>query len=140
MFAKANIPCGTRIISEQALLEVDINTEPMGNIITAFERLPPSQKKLYMELHGYACELFQLRVRALELYVESTCMHEQDQFKEDGTIEKGVPERVLSLDAPMKRHIARVLRLEIGELDFCYRNPYSDPTYKQREYPKKPFE
>lgn len=58
VFAKANIPRGTRVISEQALLEVTLN-----NIVPAFERLPPSQQEPYLELHGYLGDLLKLAVK-----------------------------------------------------------------------------
>jgi hypothetical protein len=56
VFAKTNIPRGTRIITETALLGV--NTETVMNIVPAFERLPPSQQECYLELHEYAGDLF----------------------------------------------------------------------------------
>ncbi|KAJ5503599.1 hypothetical protein N7463_006473 [Penicillium fimorum] len=58
VFAKTNIPRGTRVISENALLEIDIKTVTLNSIVPAFEHLPPSQQKSYLELYGYAGELF----------------------------------------------------------------------------------
>ncbi|KAJ5448332.1 hypothetical protein N7445_003153 [Penicillium cf. griseofulvum] len=55
---KTNIPRGTRVISENALLEVDIENVTLKSIVSAFELLPPPQQKSYLELHGYAGELF----------------------------------------------------------------------------------
>lgn len=56
MFAKANIPCGSRVIAEPALL--DVKGGNAKDIVRAFESLPSSQQSLYLELHGYACEPF----------------------------------------------------------------------------------
>ncbi|KAF7131479.1 hypothetical protein CNMCM5793_004704 [Aspergillus hiratsukae] len=66
VFAKANIPCGTRVIAEPALLEVsgrDANMNSNANdILQAYESLLPSQQKLYLSLHGFACTLYKEKV------------------------------------------------------------------------------
>lgn len=54
VFAKADIPRGTRVISEPARLEVPEQNPPAKDIIQAFERLLPSQQKSYLGLHAYA--------------------------------------------------------------------------------------
>lgn len=56
VFAKANIPCGSRVIAEPALLEVKGGNAK--DIVRAFESLPLSQQSLYLDLHGHACEPF----------------------------------------------------------------------------------
>lgn len=58
IFAVQNIPCGTRIIAEAGLLRINRDTLKVPDIINAFKRLSPSQKKLYLELHEYACDAF----------------------------------------------------------------------------------
>lgn len=63
VFAKTNIPRGTRVISEQALLEVDLETVTLKNIVPAFERLPPSQQESYLQLHGYESDLLKVAVK-----------------------------------------------------------------------------
>lgn len=65
VFAKANIPCGSRVLAEPALLEV--KGENAKDIVRAFESLPLSQQNLYLDLHGYACEPFK---RAAEREME----------------------------------------------------------------------
>ncbi|CAI7651134.1 unnamed protein product [Penicillium discolor] len=61
VFAKANIPRGTRIISEQALLEFDLETVTLKNIVPAFERLSPAES--YLQLHEYKSDLLKVAVR-----------------------------------------------------------------------------
>jgi hypothetical protein len=59
IFAKFNIPRGTRVISEPALLEV--RREGNSNakdIVQTFEELTSSQQELFLQLHGYACDSF----------------------------------------------------------------------------------
>ena len=60
VFAKSNIPRGTRVISEPALLEVrrEANSNAK-DIVQVFEQLTSSQQELFLELHGYACHSFQ---------------------------------------------------------------------------------
>ncbi|KAK2764551.1 hypothetical protein FQN54_009246 [Arachnomyces sp. PD_36] len=58
VFAKANIPRGTRVISEPALLKVTRKAGSAKDIVRAFKNLPLSQQNLYLELYGYACGLF----------------------------------------------------------------------------------
>lgn len=65
VFAKANIPCGSRVFAEPALLEVKGGNAK--DIVRAFESLPLSQQSLYLDLHGYACEPFK---RAAEREME----------------------------------------------------------------------
>lgn len=57
-FATANIPQGTRIIAEEPLTKIERQDSTAKDIIQAFKRLPPSQQRSYLELHGYACESF----------------------------------------------------------------------------------
>jgi len=69
IFATGDIPCGTRIIAEPALLKVNRDTASSAkDIVRAFESLSSSQQKSYLELHGYSCDSFK---RAYE--------HEMDQ-------------------------------------------------------------
>ncbi|KAJ5876733.1 hypothetical protein N7455_000198 [Penicillium solitum] len=63
VFAKANIPRGTRIISEQAQLKVDLETVTLKNIVPAFERLSPAQQESYLQLHEYESDLLKVAVR-----------------------------------------------------------------------------
>lgn len=58
IFAKANIPRGTRILAESALLKANCgaNEDPTAEaILQAFGNLSPSQQASYLELHAYAC-------------------------------------------------------------------------------------
>lgn len=65
VFTKANIPCGSRVFAEPALLEV--KGESAKDIVRAFESLPLSQQNLYLDLHRYACQRFK---RAVEREME----------------------------------------------------------------------
>jgi len=65
VFAKANIPCGSCVIAEPALLKVKGGNAK--DIVRAFESLPSSQQSLYLDLHGHACEPFK---RAAEREME----------------------------------------------------------------------
>lgn len=56
VFAKANIPRGSRVIAEPALLEVKGGKGGAKDIVRAFKNLPSSQRNLYLQLHGYACD------------------------------------------------------------------------------------
>jgi hypothetical protein len=59
IFATGDIPCGTRIIAEPALLKVNRDTTSNArDIVHAFESLSSSQQKSYLELRGYACDSF----------------------------------------------------------------------------------
>ncbi|KFY65616.1 hypothetical protein V496_02447 [Pseudogymnoascus sp. VKM F-4515 (FW-2607)] len=59
IFATGYIPCGTRIVAESALLKISRDTTTDAKVIVrAFEGLSSSQKKAYLELHDYACDLF----------------------------------------------------------------------------------
>jgi hypothetical protein len=58
IFATGYIPRGTRIVAEPALLKVSRDTTDAKDIVRAFESLSSSQKKSYLELHDYACDLF----------------------------------------------------------------------------------
>ncbi|PVH91474.1 hypothetical protein DM02DRAFT_663967 [Periconia macrospinosa] len=58
IFAIADIPSGTRIIAEAALLKIDRNNGDARNILYAFENLSASQQGSYLELHGFACAAF----------------------------------------------------------------------------------
>jgi hypothetical protein len=55
IFAKTDIPRGTRVIAEPPLLKID---DPKNGdartIVRAFDSLPISQQNLYLGLHGYA--------------------------------------------------------------------------------------
>lgn len=63
VFAKSNIPRGTRIISEAPLLEVSRGeNSDAKDIVVAFEQLPSSQQGLFLELRGYACDSFKRAV------------------------------------------------------------------------------
>ncbi|KAI7970079.1 hypothetical protein EIK77_001469 [Talaromyces pinophilus] len=58
IFAKANIPRGTRILAESSLIKFNENEQPTAKtIMQAFESLSPSQQESYLELHNYACDL-----------------------------------------------------------------------------------
>lgn len=59
IFAKANIPRGTRILAESSFIKYNGDeTEPFATaIIQAFESLSPSQQHSYLELYSYACDL-----------------------------------------------------------------------------------
>lgn len=59
IFAKFNIPRGTRVISEPALLEVEREgSSNAKDIVQRFEQLASSQQELFLQLHGYACDSF----------------------------------------------------------------------------------
>ncbi|KAF1952906.1 TPR domain protein, partial [Byssothecium circinans] len=58
IFAIADIPRGTRVIAEAALLKIDRNNTDARNILYAFESLSASQQGSYLELHGFACAAF----------------------------------------------------------------------------------
>jgi hypothetical protein len=60
IFAKSDIPCGTRVIAEPPLLKVDREKGDANDILKAFESLPISQRDLYLGLHGYASTPFKL--------------------------------------------------------------------------------
>jgi hypothetical protein len=60
IFAKANIPRGTGILAESYLLKVkcDDDEQPTATtIMQAFEKLPPSRQKSYLEIHTFTCDL-----------------------------------------------------------------------------------
>jgi hypothetical protein len=66
VFAKANIPRGSRVIAETALHKISREEQSSGNvlqafareIIQAFEDLSPAQQTSYLELHEYAGDAF----------------------------------------------------------------------------------
>lgn len=58
MFARSNIPQGTRVLSEPALLEVSSENSNAKDIVLAFDQLPLSQQESFLKLHGYACNSF----------------------------------------------------------------------------------
>lgn len=58
IFAIANIPRGTRVIAEAALLKLDRKSGDARNILQAFNSLPTAEQNLYLELHGFACAAF----------------------------------------------------------------------------------
>ncbi|KAF7511419.1 hypothetical protein GJ744_004608 [Endocarpon pusillum] len=66
VFAKVNIPRGTRIIAEPPLMKLD----QVGNSITiwkAFNKLKPLEKEKYLELHHLECDKeYELMNPALE--------------------------------------------------------------------------
>ncbi|EED12492.1 SET domain containing protein [Talaromyces stipitatus ATCC 10500] len=53
VFAKDNIPRGTRILAESSLLKVENDNPDAKKILQAFEDLTPSQQSSYLELHRY---------------------------------------------------------------------------------------
>ncbi|KAF1970919.1 hypothetical protein BU23DRAFT_600643 [Bimuria novae-zelandiae CBS 107.79] len=52
VFAKADIPLGTRVFEESALLACD--SDDANAILDAFENLDPSQKDTYLNLHSHS--------------------------------------------------------------------------------------
>lgn len=58
VFAKVDIPRGTRVLAEPALLKVDRQAVKANDIVEAFKNLPSPQQSLYLDLHGYACDSF----------------------------------------------------------------------------------
>jgi hypothetical protein len=59
IFAKEDIPRGTRIIAERALLKIDRqNMSDAKDIVVAFESLSFSAQRIYLQLHAYACDRF----------------------------------------------------------------------------------
>lgn len=69
VFARSNIPQGTRVISEPALLEVSSVDSNAKDIVLAFDQLPLSQQESFLKLHGYACDSFK---RAAEREMQQT--------------------------------------------------------------------
>lgn len=70
VFAKVDIPHGTRVISEAPLLDVsDDKISNAKDIVLAFEQLSAPQQELYLQLHAYACDAFK---RAAEREMEHT--------------------------------------------------------------------
>lgn len=67
MFAKVDIACGTRVLAEPALIQINGKTGNAKDIVRAFESLPLLQQTLYLELHGHACDAFK---RAAEREME----------------------------------------------------------------------
>lgn len=58
IFAKTNIPRGTRILAESSLIKFDKDEQPTAKtIMQAFESLSPSQQESYLELDDYVCDL-----------------------------------------------------------------------------------
>jgi hypothetical protein len=58
IFATSDIPRGTRVIAEAALLKIDWNHGDARDILQAFESLPASKQSSYLKLHGFACAEF----------------------------------------------------------------------------------
>jgi hypothetical protein len=58
VFATTDIPRGTRVIAETAILKIDPGHGDATNILRAFESLSVSKQSLYLQLHGFACAEF----------------------------------------------------------------------------------
>jgi antitoxin (DNA-binding transcriptional repressor) of toxin-antitoxin stability system len=58
IFAISDIPRGTRVIAEAALVKIGRNRGDARNILQAFESLPTSKQNSYLKLHGFACAEF----------------------------------------------------------------------------------
>jgi hypothetical protein len=58
VFAKADILRGTRVIAESALLRFDGIATDATEIVRVFETLFLPEQSSYLELHGYACDLY----------------------------------------------------------------------------------
>ncbi|KAF2193110.1 TPR domain protein [Zopfia rhizophila CBS 207.26] len=69
IFAEENIPRGTRVIAEPLLLSLDGGSEDPNNILRAFEKLSNKEKELYLQFHGFSC---QLRKKGVERYIGKT--------------------------------------------------------------------
>ncbi|KAF2868037.1 TPR domain protein [Massariosphaeria phaeospora] len=61
VFATTDIPRGTRVIAESALLEINADRTAKG-IVRAFERLSSPQQRCYLELHEFASDTFKRAV------------------------------------------------------------------------------
>ncbi|KAJ5351535.1 hypothetical protein N7452_000509 [Penicillium brevicompactum] len=64
VFAKCDIPQGTRVISEPPLLEVSLEDRDANMILAAFKQLPLPQQEQYLALHEYAAEGFKRGIEA----------------------------------------------------------------------------
>lgn len=53
LLAKVNIPRGTRILAEKGLLNITDNPT-IQDVLKAYQRLSPTDKKVYLKLHPYA--------------------------------------------------------------------------------------
>lgn len=58
VFAKNDIPRGTRVIAEPPLLKIDRGSGDAKDIVGAFEKLTASEQSLYLELRGHASASF----------------------------------------------------------------------------------
>jgi hypothetical protein len=58
VFAISDVPRGTCIIAEAALLKIDWDYGDARNILDAFGTLTASEQSLYLELHGFVCAAF----------------------------------------------------------------------------------
>jgi hypothetical protein len=57
VFALCDIPRGTRIIAESALLKIGKEGASFTHkVVRAFNSLPASQQKSYLQLHAFACD------------------------------------------------------------------------------------
>jgi hypothetical protein len=58
VLAITDIPRGTRIIAEAALLKIYRDHGDARNILDALKNLTASKKSLCLDLHGFACAAF----------------------------------------------------------------------------------
>ena len=56
IFAKDDIPRGTRIIAGRPLLKAAVDSDGNANISASFNNLSFQQKQAYLELYGFASE------------------------------------------------------------------------------------
>ncbi|PYI12807.1 hypothetical protein BO99DRAFT_486228 [Aspergillus violaceofuscus CBS 115571] len=68
VFATADLPRGTRMTAETALLKLEQEKSSARDILDAFKKLPVAQQRLYLDLHEFACPQFR---KAAEREIET---------------------------------------------------------------------